>query len=167
VKKRYLYSLLYGIPGLLVSAITSLFIFGASAGFLWLFVFGDNPWPSSVGTALPFLFALVFLALWTASLVAGFIAGKRLEKDRVLNRRHVAASAGLTILLLLFIAFYQLRAGNIGPKSDSLSCADFCSRKGYNGSVTSPKISHDRTCSCLDNSGREVIKVPLESIESQ
>jgi len=167
MKKRYLYSLLFGIPGLLVSAIISLFILGATAGFLWLSVFGDNPWPASVGTVLPLLSIVVFLALWITCIATGFMVGRRLEHDPVLNKRHVAASVALSMLMLLFVFFYQLHTGSIGSKSDSLSCADFCNQKGYRGSATSPKMSANRTCTCFDNSGREVVTVPLDSIMSR
>ena len=46
MKRRYVYVLLFATPAFLASIIVSLLLFGAAAGVLWLFVFGDNPWPS-------------------------------------------------------------------------------------------------------------------------
>ena len=163
MKKRYLYSLLFGIPGFFVSVIISFVVFGAVAGIFWIFIFGDNPWPSSTEIILPILFALTFLIVWITSITIGFVTGKKLEKDLILNKKHILVSGGLTVVFILFIVLHRLSVGNIGPKSDDIRCADFCSQKGYSGSGMPPKDSGERTCSCYD-SGREVIKIPLDSI---
>ena len=80
MKKRYLYSILYGAPGFFVSLIIAFIIFGAAAGFLWIYAYGDNPWPQSTDNILPALFILTFLALWISSISVGFITGKKLEE---------------------------------------------------------------------------------------
>ena len=165
MKKRYLYALLFGLPGFFVAAIISLFVFGAVVGFLWLFVFGDDPWPSFPESILSILLVLTFLFLWIGSISLGYYAGKRLEQDPNLNRNHILLSAGLTLLFILFILLQQWSVGNIGPKSDSMLCSNYCSAQGYSGSGIPPQNSGDRTCSCYDVSGKEVLKVPLESIE--
>ena len=166
MKKRYLYSLLFGIPGLFISWMVAFVVFGAAAGMLWLFVFGDNPWPVSTEKILPGLFGLTFLMVWGATITAGFLVGKRLEKDPRLNNSHILISSGLTLLFILLIAVQQLRVGNLGPKSDDTVCSDYCTLQGYTGSGLPPQNSGDRTCSCYDNSGNEVLKVPLDSIDS-
>lgn len=165
MKKRFLYSLLFGIPGFFVSAIISLVIFGAAIGILWIYVFGDNPWPVSTETLFSILLVLTFLILWAATITIGYFTGKRLEKDPVLNRKHILVSGALTIMFVLLIVLQQLSVGNIGPKSDSVLCSDFCNQKGYVGSGMPPRNSGDRSCSCFDESGNEVLKVPLDSIE--
>jgi hypothetical protein len=165
MKKRYLYSVLFGIPGFFVSVIISFVVFGSAAGILWIFVFGDNPWPSSIEIILPILFVIVFLTVWTASVTIGFITGKKLEKTPGLNKKHILVSIGVTIAPVLFIVFHQLSVGNIGPKSDGIRCSDFCSQKGYSGSGMPPKDSGERSCSCFDNSGLEIMKVPIDSID--
>src|SRR6266545_1659268 len=165
MKKRYLYTLLFGIPGFFVSAIISLLVFGATAGILWIYFFGDTPWPSSIETMLPILFALIFLIIWIALIVIGFVTGKRLEKDPVLNRNHILVSAVLTILFVVLIVLQQWSVGNFGPKSDTVICSEYCSEKGYSGSGMPPRNSGDRTCSCYDNSGNEALKVPLDRID--
>jgi len=45
MKKRYLYTLLFGIPGFFIAGIISLFFFGAFFGVLWIFIFGITHGP--------------------------------------------------------------------------------------------------------------------------
>jgi hypothetical protein len=164
MKKRYLYALLFGIPGFFLAGMISLFAFGASLGFLWLFVFGDNPWPASTEKFLTAFLLLPFLILWMGGILIGYRIGKRLESTVALNRNHVLISTALTVLFIIFIAIQQWRVGNIGPKSDSTLCSDYCSAQGYSGSGMPPQNSGDRTCSCYDDSGKEVIKIPLDQL---
>src|SRR5512133_1744443 len=131
MKKRYLYSLLFGIPGFFVAGIASLVLFGALMGVLWLFIFGDNPWPDSTEKFLPILLVLTFLIVWIASITIGYSVGKRLENNPTLNKNHVLISLALTAAFIFFIIFQQWRVGNIGPKSDTTLCGDYCSAQGY------------------------------------
>ena len=165
MKKRYLYALLFGIPGLFIAGIISIFVFGAFAGVLWIYVFGDNPWPSYAEQLLSMVFVLTVLTLWIASTVLGYVVGKRLEKDPAWNRNHVLISAGLTTLFLLLILFQQWSVGNLGPKSDTVLCSELCGRHGYPGSGMPPQNTWYRICSCYDDAGNEVLVVPLDSID--
>ena len=165
MKKRYVYALLFGIPGFFVAAIISLVLFGALAGILWIYVFGDRPWPASTDTVLSILPLLGFLILWTIFIVIGYLVGKRLEKDAASNWSHVLISGGFTLVFILFIVLQQWSVGNIGPKSDSVLCSDFCALHGYSGSGMPPIDSGIRTCSCYDTSGNEVLTVPLDHID--
>jgi hypothetical protein len=58
MKKRYIYGLLFGIPGFFISLIISAGVFGFAAGILWLYVFGDNPWPAGTSRTLGASFVL-------------------------------------------------------------------------------------------------------------
>ena len=165
MKKRYLYALLFGIPGFLIAGIFSILAFAALTGFLWLFVFGDNTWPVYIEQILAVLFVACTLMLWIAFTVFGFFLGRRLEKDPALNRTHIFISAGLTLVLILMIVFHQWSVGNLGPKSVSTACSDFCTLHGYAGSGMPPEISGDRTCSCYDGSGNEVLRIPLDHLD--
>jgi len=165
MKKRYLYAWLFGLPGFFVAGIISLFVFGALVGFLWLFVFGDDPWPSSPERILSILLVLTFLILWIGSIALGYYAGRRLEQNPAWNQNHILLSAGLILLFILFILLQQWSVGNIGPKSDSMLCSDYCSTEGYAGSGMPPQNSGDRICSCYDASGKEVLKTPVDSLE--
>jgi hypothetical protein len=164
MKKRYVYTLLFGIPGFFIVGIISLIIFGALFGILWIFIFGDNPWPASTETFTSILFVFIFLVLWIGSMILGYRIGRGLENDSSVDRKHVLISMSLTALFILFIIFQQWSVGNLGPKSDSTVCADFCTQKGYSGSGMPPLNSGDRSCSCYDNTGHEVLKIPLISI---
>jgi hypothetical protein len=164
MKKRYTYSLLFGIPGFFVSLIVSFFIFGVVTGILWIFVFGDQTWPASLEKILPIWLLFIFLGLWITSVALGFRTGKKLEDDPQLDTKHIAISAGVTIAQVVLIILYQLSIGNIGPKADDVLCSEFCSKKGYSGSGMPPRNSGERSCSCFDDTGREILKVPIDSI---
>jgi len=164
MKKRYLYTLLFGIPGLFVAGLISIFVFAVLTGFLWLYVFGDNSWPAASETMISVLFVAVFGVLWIGFIVLGYLVGKKLEKDPQLNRKHVMISARLTLLFILLMVFQQWSVGNLGPKSDSVLCSEFCSRHGYSASGMPPQNSGDRTCSCYDDSGNESLKIPIDVI---
>jgi hypothetical protein len=163
MKKSYLYALLFGFPGFFLSLVIAFALIGAASGFLWLYVFGDNPWPGWTGMALPLLLVGVFLLLWTACIVAGFRKGKTLEQEPGLNRRHLLVSAVLTLAPLLLIVLHQLRVGNLDPPSASLVCGDFCREQGYSASGLSPQDAGDRVCTCY-GSGQDALSVPLESL---
>ena len=164
MKKRYLYTLLFGIPGFFIAGIISLFVLGALFGVLWIFIFGDNPWPASTETFTSILFVFSFLVLWIGSMILGYQIGRGLENGSSVDRKHVLISVSVTALFILFIVFQQWNVGNLGPKSDSVVCAEFCTQKGYSTSGMPPLNSGDRSCSCYDNTGHEVLKIPLISI---
>jgi hypothetical protein len=165
MKKRYIYVLLFGIPGLFVAGMISIILFGVLVNVLWLYIFGDLPWPSSSEAIISILFAILFLSLWATSILLGYFIGRRLEKDPLLNRRHVMTSIGLTVIFLLLVVLQQWSVGNLGPKSDSILCSDFCSAHGYSASGMPPQTSGARTCSCYDDAGNEALKIPLDHIE--
>lgn len=161
MKKRYIYSVLYGVPGLFISLVITFIAFGFVAGFLWLYVFGDNPWPASAETILPVLFVLAFLVLWVVAVTAGYIKGRRLESMPGVDRKHILLSAGATILPIVLVLLHQLSVGNLGVKTGTQRCSEICSEKGYSASGMPPKNTGERICSCFDNDGREAIKFPL------
>jgi hypothetical protein len=164
MKRRYLYILLFGVPALLVAILISLFLFGAAAGVLWIFVFGDNPWPASAEKMLAAVFFVGCLALWIAFMSIAFIAGKKQEAYTSLNAKHVMASAGTTVLIILVMVLHQWSVGNIGARSDSALCSEFCVEKGFAGSGMPPRDAGTPTCSCFDAQGRETVKLPMRDV---
>jgi hypothetical protein len=163
MKKPILYSLLFAVPGFFVSLILAFALFGFTAGFFWIFVFGDNTWPESAGTILSLLMVLFFLVPWLLSIWLGFTIGKRFESQKELNKKHLLISAALTLASILIIVLHQLNIGTIGPKTESQICADLCLQKGFSGSVIAPEESGGISCVCLDDSGREVLNLPAEA----
>lgn len=164
MKKRYIYTLLFGIPGFLISAMIALIVSGTAAGVLWLFVFGDDPWPASIEQILPILIGVIFLAVWIGFLTTGFVIGKRLERDPVFNKGHILVSIAVVAAFLLGFGFFQLRIGNLGPKSEGALCSDYCTQRGYSASSLSPQNSNNRTCSCLDQFGNEILTLPVDRL---
>lgn len=167
MKRRYLYVLLFGVPALLASIIISILLFGAVAGILWIFVLGDNPWPSSADNMLTAMLALACMILWVAFMSAAYVAGKKQEEHATLSAKHVMASAGATALLVLLVVLHQLGVGNIGTKSDGVLCSEFCWDKGFAGSVMPPRDAGAATCSCLDTQGGEAVKVPMGDVTAR
>jgi len=164
MKRRYLYVLLFGVPALLAAIIISLLLFGAAAGILWIFVLGDNPWPSTAGNMLTVMLVLTCMTLWVALLSAAYAAGKKQEAQVSLNARQVMASVGATALLVLLAVSHQWGVGNIGPKSDGVLCSEFCMDKGFAASGMPPRDAGAATCICLDGQGREAMKVPMAEV---
>jgi hypothetical protein len=164
MKKRVLYALLFGIPGILWSLLVAAIVFGVLSGVLWLFVYGDSVWPQSAGSLLSMAFLLVFVPACVAFPIAGYVFGKKLEAQPGFNRKHLVLSMGATVLPVVLAVLHQFSVGNIGPQPDNVVCADFCAGKGYSGSGMSPRDTGDRTCFCLDGHGVEVDRVPMDSI---
>jgi hypothetical protein len=167
MKKRHLYALLWGLPGFFVAVIATMSALGGLAGMLWLFVFGDDTWPSYTGPILVTFGSVIFLLSWMGLAWLGYRMGKGLESNPGVNRNHILLSVGLTVLFILFILGQQFSVGNLGPKSDGELCSEYCYQRGYSGSGMPPANSGERTCSCYDGSGIEAIKIPVESIEAE
>jgi hypothetical protein len=166
MKKRYIYPLLLLAPGLLFSLIIATLIVGAAAGALWIFVLGDNRWPEAAQQGLALIFPLTFLGLWAAFIIAGYMIGKKLEVDPVLNKKHILLSIVLTLVPLLIIVLHQFSVGNLGKPPISLLCGDFCAEKGYSTSGQPISTSGERSCVCYDN-GEIVIEIPMATLLSR
>lgn len=167
MKKRYIYSLLFGIPGFFVSLIFAVLISGTMAGFLWLFVFGDNTWPVYSEKILSLIFVIGLVSGWGTFIVLGFMTGKKLEQEPDLNKRHIWISAIATIVPIALIGLHQFSVGNIGPGPDTVLCSHFCTEKGYSASGMPPKVSGEKTCTCFGTDDKETIKVPIKNIEPE
>jgi hypothetical protein len=161
MQRRYLYILMFSVPALLASLMISVAVLGTAAGVLWLLVYGDDPWPARVNTALIALFAFTCVVALLGCLYVAYATGRKQEASPALNGKHVAVAAGATVVLVALIAAHQWDVGNIGTPSDGALCSEFCRTKGYAGSGMPPKDSGMRACSCFDAQGREAIKLPM------
>ena len=162
--RRRLYVLLFAVPALLVSVIAAALMVAGAAGVLWLFVFGDNPWPPVADAVLG---AVIFLGgggVWVALLYAAYALGKQQEARPTLNTRHVAFAIGATILLAAVIGARMMQLDVGRTRSDDLVCADLCRADGFAGSGMPPQDSGDRTCSCYDGQGGEARRIPLAQV---
>jgi len=166
MKRRYQYVLLFCVPALLASLIVAVLLFGAAAGALWLFVFGDSPWPASADKVLVALFLLVCTTVWIALMSVAFIAGKKQEAYTSFDTRHLMVSAGATVLLVLVIVLHQWSVGNIGAKSSDRLCSEFCRDKGFAASGMPPRDSGATTCSCFDAQGRAAMTMQMSDVSA-
>ena len=116
MKKRLLYALLFGIPGILWSLLVAAIIFGVLSGFFWLFVYGDSTWPQAAGRVLSVAFLLVFgdntedvlgklrfLGLVALAAFVGSMA--HIAGDPRAEAAYVGASGGISGI----VAYYCLR----------------------------------------------------------
>jgi hypothetical protein len=164
MKRRYAYVLLFAVPAMLAAAIVAVLLAAAVAGGMWLFVFGDNPWPASASTVLTALLVLVGLAAWAGLLSVAYSFGKRQEALATAGLRPVMAAVGATAMLALLVVFQQWRVGNLGPKSVDVLCAEYCRERGFPASGMPPRDTGDATCGCFDTDGREKVRVPIRTI---
>jgi hypothetical protein len=161
INRRHVYVLLFAVPALLVSIIAAALMLAASAGALWLFVYGDDPWPNTANVVVGAIFLFVAVALWLALLFVAYAVGRQHEGEQSLNKGHVALSVGATVVLAVIIIVRLSGLNVAGAQSDSVACADLCRAQGFTASGLPPRDSGDRTCSCYDAQGQEVRRVAL------
>jgi len=161
INRRHVYVLLFAVPAVLVSIIAAALMLAASAGALWLFVYGDDPWPDTANVLLGAIFLLVAAALWLALLFVAYMVGRQQEGEQSLNKGHVALSLGATVVLAVIIIVRVAGLNVAGAQSDSVVCADLCRSQGFTASGLPPRDSGDRTCSCYDAQGQEMRRVTL------
>lgn len=166
MKKRYAYLLLFCVPALVAALIGTVLVAGGVAGVLWLFVYGDNPWPAWSDGLFGGVLVLAFSTLWIGMMAMAYAAGKRDEPNARIGTRPVAIAVAFTALLVLLAVLHQYGVGNLGPKSDGELCSRYCAGKGFNGSGMPPQNSGATDCSCFDAQGREAVKVPIEAVKA-
>jgi len=164
MRKRFIYTLLFLVPGLFISLLVTFTVFGATYGALWLFVFGDSTWPAWTRQVIPVLMLMLFFSLWVICMAAGYVVGKKLEAAPGFEVRHVWFSLAATLLPIGIALLHQLSIGNLGPKPDGQRCGEYCNDLGYQASSTPPRQSGERICSCLGQYGEAEITVPISEL---
>lgn len=170
MRKRYIYALLYGIPGFFASIPLLLVSFLIFCNPLDAGKFGPHTFCGGMNSFAKII-PIFFLPWWIISIWMGFIAGKKYEKNKTLNRKHVLTSLITTIVLILIITAFYLRSREANrPNPDFKKCDDFCSQKGYPqssmgypGTPDPSKVS----CSCYANDGKHMLKIPFSQISPQ
>ena len=104
MRRRYLYVLLFAPAAVLLALVTTAAVVGASAGVLWLFVFGDDPWPAWSEPLLGALALAVGAAVATVLLWLAYLAGKRQEQRPATSRVHVALALGSAFTMAALVA---------------------------------------------------------------
>lgn len=147
MKKRYVYSLLYGIPGLIISFLVATFVTGMTMGIFWLFMFGDTmEWPSWTEWVAPTLGIIAFVIMQSIIVIIGFNVGKKQEaNDLPINRKYII----IPMLIIVFFIFYVMI---IFRNSDDV-CSNLCIKKGYdkNNPVSTSEYLGKKSCSCWNN----------------
>lgn len=161
MKRRYLYVLMFSVPGFVAALMISAMAVAAGAGLMWVFVYGDEPWPPLANYILGSAFAVTGLGSWILFMSAAYFAGRKEEESPELKRSHVAAAAGTTAVLVLLVILHQWSVGNIGSGP---ACNEFCRGKGYIAGVRSPKPGIIDACNCFDAQGREALTVPMADV---
>lgn len=164
MRKRFIYTILFLVPGLFVSLLATFVVLGAMYGVLWIYVFGDSTWPAWTGQAAPVLMVLVFFSLWLITMVAGYVVGKKLESVSGFDIRHVWLSLAVALLPIGIASLHQWSIGNLGPKSDIQRCSEYCSHLGYQASGTTPGHSGEKSCDCHGQHGEVMITVPIAEL---
>lgn len=101
-KQRLIYSLLFGIPGILVSVFVGLFLGGTAGGFLWIFVYGDSQWPLWTEYLIPILTGFGFIISLIVIIKIGYSFGKKREIEEIpISIKHVMISLGILLLLIV------------------------------------------------------------------
>lgn len=76
---------------------------GMAAGFAWLTLFGDDPWPGWAGPMIVVVAATAGLTVFAGCVALGFAAGRRYGRSHGSNAwRARAIATGLTALALFF-----------------------------------------------------------------
>ena len=161
-----LYALIFGIPGILVSAFGALFASGIAAGFFWIFVFGDKEWPFWAEWVITIIGAFVFIFMLSTIVKIGFIVGEKLEAKNIpIAKKHILISIVVFLSSIFSMLIFQ-RGYLFNEPSDQI-CLDLCFQKGFDVTITrlGPEVSGKRVCSCwnretksYDNVGNIVSK---------
>lgn len=114
MKARYAYPLLFLIPSAMVAFLVAITVVGAGAGVLWIFVYGDNPWPEAAGTILMTIASAAFALTLTMFAVMGYSFGKKREIQGGMRNSHIAIALGISIVLPILVLLHQWRIGNLG-----------------------------------------------------
>jgi hypothetical protein len=114
VKARHSYPLLFFIPSAVLGAVAGVLAGAAGGGILWLFVYGDSPWPAQANAVVMAMACVVAVAVLGALLLAAYRAGNVQDARGGLRKAHVLMALGLSVGLPLLLLLHQWLIGNIG-----------------------------------------------------
>ena len=125
MSSRNLHVLTGVIWGLLLGALAAIFTVAVAAGFSWLYLFGDTPWPESVGWVLPALGLGVFAAVLLGCVVLDLRAGRKAAAaaPEEAARRHAGARRLFALGVLLTLVLAGAVAAQIIAQEDAREIA--------------------------------------------
>ena len=122
MNQRPLHILTGVVWSLVIGAPAAVFTVAAAAGFSWIYLFGDEPWPDSVVWVLPALGLGVFMAVLLGCVASGLRAGQRTtvappeEAARRLASARRLLAIGVLLALVLAAAATARIAGQDGAR---------------------------------------------------
>lgn len=122
---RWLHILTGAVWGLVIGAPAAVFTVAVAAGFSWLYLFGDEPWPDSVDWVLPALGLGVFSAVLLGCVAAGLRAGQRTAAapPEEAARRLAGTRRLLAIGVLLALGLAGAAVARIAAQDDARQTA--------------------------------------------
>jgi len=126
VNTRWLYILTGMVWGLLLGALGAIFAVAAGAGFSWLYLFGDEPWPEAAGWLIPALGLVVFAIVLIICIALGRRAGHRagMAGPEAAARRHASARRLCATGALLALVLASAVAARLTGQEDTRQIAE-------------------------------------------
>tara|TARA_R110000787_G_scaffold53975_1_gene125884 strand:- start:116 stop:535 length:420 start_codon:yes stop_codon:yes gene_type:complete len=134
---------LISIPSFLVALLPSLFITGAVAGAVWIWVYGDNTWPALA----EIIIVISFVSSWA------FI-GALLTRNLYRHPRVQQLTLGQLVLLVVLLGalavgvlllYLWMNGSLVSPHP----CFSNCQAKGFSSSVIEYGDNGEEKCTCL------------------
>ena len=129
MRSRILFGGLGGLIGLATGLVVSLVVVAVVAGTLWIFVFGDNPWPPGANPVLGAIALIIIIFLVIAGTWIGLSYGRRLDSlpQREGGRKKWIAAISALCVLALLASFLLLvvHRSSVQTATTQLQEADF------------------------------------------
>ena len=153
MRRRYTYLLLFALPALLASLLAGTIVLVFTLAVFWVFVFGDDTWPTYANVLMAVFSVGAFTATFCVLLYHAYVEGRRQEDKAGLGRRPVAYAMAATLALLIVPALYGWHSSQNADTGPAAACARDCAARGFAGSGIPPRDSGDRTCTCYGPDG--------------
>lgn len=102
---KWIYGIVFGILGYIISFFVVLLFLGAIVGSLWIFVFGDKIWPQWSYYSLLLLFLLPWMTATVVSFIRGMQYGAARQKFIISGEEPRRSRLWLIVSILLLIVF--------------------------------------------------------------
>ena len=125
VNTRLLYILTGMVWGLLLGVLGGVFTVAVGAGFSWLYLFGDSPWPEAAGWLIPALGLGVFAILLIICITLGLRAGRQAAAaaPEAAARSHTVARRLCATGVLLALVLAGATAARLAGQEDTREIA--------------------------------------------